>query len=370
MNKRLLFIFLILYGGKGYGQNNSFDFYGNAVPLNIVSAQDCDSVLKDSKVPATLLHCITTNINKYDLEDWSIVLFLKKYVDAAFNNIKGSDKTKILSALLTSQSINNAIGIRNKHRLLPLIIIDRKLVPTWINVGDEYGYKFIFGAVPKLPFKIRDVDIVFYKGKNILLKANPPKLIINDYKSCVRPFTNYLTKKIDTIAFNYSPQFIQYSYDFPIVLSHVDYSKTPISPLFTSTLFNSIDKKISSCKSKIDSINFLFFIAKTAVKYEENKATYSPEYTLSIGRGSCDDRIEMLAFLLSYYFKKLDMVFLHYETIEHVRLGIYDTSFETEGKSYVEYKGKKYLLAETTDDFTELGDKFYKGLRNPTQIVE
>ncbi len=78
----------------------------------------------------------------------------------------------------------------------------------------------------------------------------------------------------------------------------------------------------------------------------------------------------LLAFLLSYYFNDLDVMFLNYDGIEHVRLGIYNVNFDTKEKSFVEYKGKRYLLAELTAE-TLLGDIIFKGVqRYPDRIIE
>jgi hypothetical protein len=377
MKSVLLFVFVCFIISTAYSQERSFNFYGNTIELKNLSAEDCDSMIKENKVPASLQLYLNENIVRYNLEDWAIVLFLKTYVEAAFTDVSDAGKVKILSALLTAQNINNAIGIRSSHRLLSLVSIDRKQMPHGINVFDEQGYKLIYGATNKIPFKIKNADIVFYKGRDIQLRAVPPKLNVSDYKQIIRSFYNCTTQKIDSLSFSYSPQYIKYSYAFPMAVSKVLYTKLPISPLFTSSFFTSLTPKLQGCSNKQDSINFLMRFTQTVIKYEPNENTYGwggypcyPENTLVMAKGDCDDYSMLLAFLLSYYFKDLDVVFLEYDSFNHVRLGIYDKSLDTKNKSFIEYQGKKYLLAELTGE-TVLGDMLFIGSKNrPDRIVQ
>lgn len=375
MKPVLLLTFVCFIVGTVYSQERSFDFYGNTIELKNLPVQDCDSMIKENKVPASLQQYLNENIVRYGLEDWAIVLFLKAYVETGFKNVSDADKVKILSALLTAQSINNAIGIRSSHRLLSLISIDRKQMPHGINVFDEQGYKLIYGAINKIPFKIKSADVVFYKGRDMQLKAVPPKLNVSDYTQAIRSFYNYTTQKTDSISFSYSPQYIKYSYDFPMAVSKVLYSKLPISPLFTTSFFASLTPKLQGCSNKEDSINFLMRFTQTVIKYEPNEDTYGwggypcyPENTLVMAKGDCDDYSMLLAFLLSYYFKDLDIVFLEYDSFNHVRLGIYGKSLDTKNKSFIEYQGKKYLLAELTGE-TVLGDMLFIGSKNPPDRI-
>jgi hypothetical protein len=64
----------------------------------------------------------------------------------------------------------------------------------------------------------------------------------------------------------------------------------------------------------------------------------------------------------------LDMVVLEYESLEHVRMGIYDSGIDTKEKSFVEFEGKKYLLAELTGQNILLGDPVLIGSRQPSHI--
>jgi hypothetical protein len=370
--KKGLLVFLLssFFFTTVFCQNTNFDFYGNAVVLENISVQDCDSIIKQGIVPAVIQQYINRHITQYDLEDWAVVLFLKKYVDEAFKNISDAGKVKILSALLIAQNINNGIATRNKRQILSLVSIDNKLMPEGIAISDEGGSRLILTAFKREPFKIRSIDIVFYKGKDLKLRAVPPKLVVNDYKQISRSFYNYSTQKKDTINFSYSPQYINYAFDFPLALSHVSYTKLPISPLFTTSFFAALTPKLNNCKNKEDSINFLMRFTQTVLKYEHKIIIYSPESALVNGNGDCSDYSMLLAFLLSYYFNDLDITFLNYDGIEHVRLGIYNANFDNKEKSFVEYKGKRYLLAELTAE-TVLGDIIFKGVqRYPDRIIE
>src|SRR5450755_4597354 len=219
MKTILLFLIVYFVSITTHCQNKSFDFYGNSIPLIAISQQDRDSLVKENTVPNVLQRYINTEIKLYDLEDWAIVLFLKKYVTAEFGNYTDADNVKILSSLLSVQNINNAIGIRNNHRIFPLISIDRKQIPQGVNVYNEDGYQLIYGAVKKIPFDIRAVNVVFYKGKDLQIRAGTPKLNANDYKQANRTFLNYITKQKDSITFSYSPEYIKYSQDFPMILT-------------------------------------------------------------------------------------------------------------------------------------------------------
>lgn len=368
MKPVLFFVFVCFIVGTVYSQERSFDFYGNTIELKNLPAQDYDSIIKENKVPASLQLYLNENIVRYNLEDWAIVLFLKTYVEAAFTDVSDAGKVKILSALLTAQNINNGIASRNTRRLLSLVSIETKLMPEGIAICDEGGSRLILATSKREPFKIRNVDIVFYKGRDLKLRASPPQLIINDYEQVVRSFYNYTTQKLDTISFSYSPQYIKYAYDFPLALSHVSYEKLPISPLFTNSFFATLTPKLQGCNSKEDSINFLMRFTQTVLKYDHKIIIYSPESSLVNGNGDCSDYSMLLAFLLSYYFKDLDVVFLNYDGIDHVRLGIYDKSLDTKNKSFIEYQGKKYLLAELTGE-TVLGDMLFIGSKNPPDRI-
>lgn len=370
MNINLFIVLLltIVFCKSSFSQN-SFDFYGNVVPLTVVSPQECDNMVKESKVSVDLQLYINKYIMLYNLEDWPIVLFLKKFVAAQFSNLRRKDKEKILSILITSQNFNNAIGSKNKHRLLSIIKIESNLMPEGIQVIDNSGSRFIIGAVKKEPFNIKYINSMLHNGKDIVLRAKPAKLLISDSLDATRTFYNYKTKLLDSISFSYSPTFINYSNDFPLALSHVSYKKLPISPVFVNSFFNSLTPKLKPCINLEDSVNFLMRFTQTVLKYKKNFKIFSPENALQSAYGDCADYSMLLAFLLSYYFNNLDIVFLHYDLINHVRLGIYNPKFETKNKSFVEFKEKKYLLAELTNELL-LGDYLFVGKPlYPNQIL-
>ena len=376
MKSVFIFVIVCLIGITAYCQRESFDFYGNSIMLNAISPQERDSIVTENAVPIALQQYINSKIKLYELEDWAIVLFLKKYVTAEFGNCSDADNVKILSSLLSAQNINNAIGIRNNHRIFPLISIDRKQMPQGVNVFNEDGYKLIFGAEKKIPFEIRAVNVVYYKGKDIQIRAVTPKLNANDYRQVTRTFFNYITKQIDSITFSYSPVYVKYSLDFPMIESGIVYNKLPLSPLFTSSVISSLSEKLQYCKSKEDSINFLMRFTQTVIKYEANEDTYGwdgypcyPEQTLVIGKGDCDDYCMLLTFLMSYYLKDTEVSFMEYDSFGHVRLGIYDASLSTTNKSFVVYKGKKFLLAELTGE-SDLGDEVFKNDAYPDRIIQ
>jgi len=271
---------------------------------------------------------------------------------------------------MTAQNINNGIAVRNQHQLLSLVSINKEIAPEGFSIFDEGISRFILSTVKLEPFKTTDVDVLFSKGRNLELKASPPKLDEGIVKQIARKFYNYTTKQEDTIKFAYSPQYINYSYDFPLVLSHISCSKLPISPVFLKSFFPALTPKLEGCKNKEDSINFLMRFTQTILKYEHKKIIYSPEASIVNRSGDCSDYSLLLAFLLSYYFDDLEIAFLNYDRIEHVCLGIYDAGIDTRDKSFVEYKGKKYLLAELTGE-SVLGDIIFKGVRQaPSRITE
>ena len=74
---------------------------------------------------------------------------------------------------------------------------------------------------------------------------------------------------------------------------------------------------------------------QTVIEYKSNLTIHSPEYSLVNGKGDCSDYSMLFAFLLSYYFSDLDVVFLNYYSLEHVRLGIYNPNLNTTNKSFV-----------------------------------
>lgn len=156
------FFILILLLGKAYSQSSGFDFYSNVVKLPKISTTEYDSLLKQQKVSVHLREFITDNIQLYELEDWAIVLFLKKFVSTHFAKENNANRVKILSALLTSQNIGNAIGIRNKNRLLQLISIERHIAPSGVYFFEESGYRLISDDADKEPFRIRDIQFGCY----------------------------------------------------------------------------------------------------------------------------------------------------------------------------------------------------------------
>lgn len=355
---------------KVFCQNQYFDFYGNDIELYNASAFDIDSIINKDKVPTALREYLDKKIAFYELEDWAIVLFLKKFVAAEFAKKSESFKVKFLSTLLTSQNINNAIGAGSRNRILSLLCIDKNILPEGIAVFDEYGSKFIYKAGTDVPFRLREIDLVYYKGNDILLRAKPPNLKATDEVTLTRFFYNYSTHQTDSIRFKYSPTYITYSRDFPLALSRVNYLQLPISSAFTNSFFAALSPKLMLCKTREDSINFLMRLTQTVLKYKESGTLHTPEQTLLSGTGDCTDESLFLAFLLSYYFPDVDVVFLSYDWINHVRLGIYDKNIDSKDKSFIEYKGKKYLLAELTAE-SVLGDVVFKDVqRYPSRIIE
>jgi hypothetical protein len=366
---KFAFFILLVFANRIYGQDK-FNFYGNTVQLPDVSPQEYNKLVNDIVIPASLVQYVDKNIELYNLQDWSTVLFLKQYVYAGFPGITDAKKVKIFSALLTKLNINNAIGVKNKNDLTILVSISRQLHTSGIYFLDENGSKLITLDFNDRLKKIRDIQFGCFVGKDISFNTHPADLKTLEYSIKNIPFFNNITHAPDSIIFNYSPTYIQYSYDFPMVLTNSYSDNLPVSPAFISTLFKSLNMKLIACKSRTDSINFLLKFVQTAVKNELNDKTYGkigfssyPENTLAIGKGDCDDKCVLLTFLLNYYFKCQDILFLLYPG--HVRLGIYDPRLSINSKSFLTYSRKKYFIVDTTNDFSELGDDFYEGIPYP-----
>jgi len=93
--KNIIFSLVVYFiSSNVFCQKSNFDFYGNAIDMKNLSPLEYDSLIKYSKVPTDLLQYINTNIVKYGLEDWSIVLFLKSYTNAVFKNSSNTDKVR------------------------------------------------------------------------------------------------------------------------------------------------------------------------------------------------------------------------------------------------------------------------------------
>jgi hypothetical protein len=373
MKVAILSFCLAMIFARSYCQKDNFDFYGNKIKCVNLTNTINDSLLHKKLVPNVIKNLIQTNVDRFGLEDWSLVLFLNQYVKAQFADLKEIDRVKILSVLLTYENLNNAIGIRNRSAAITLIGIEKNLIPTAYTF-EESGYKFICIENDKKLFNLKEIQVVAGHSRDVSISAKSPLLNINDFAKRSCTFFNYSLRRMDTLSFIYSKQYISYSYDFPIVLSRKSYIQYPISIEFTNSLVQGLNNKIVNCRNKTDSINFLLRFVQTGVKNELNEINYGkngfpsyPENTLVEGKGDCDDKVLLLAFLLSYYFRDVDIVFLYYPG--HVRLGIPLEEVKSENRSFVEYKGKKYFIADPTDDFSIVGDVFYTILPHPLQII-
>src|SRR6476620_9763335 len=107
-NYFLISCFVLIFHGS-YGQNNCFDFYGNCVPTIELSSKEVDTLASDQRVPHSVKSFIGANIERFGLEDWSVVLFLNKFVSAQFSKRNEVERVRILATLLAFKNINNAI---------------------------------------------------------------------------------------------------------------------------------------------------------------------------------------------------------------------------------------------------------------------
>lgn len=371
LNKKyLLFIVLILFISNSFCQN-SLNFYGNTVQLPVVTSADQDSFFTRETLPVSIKNFINATARQYNLEDWAIVLFLNKYVAAQFSGETDANKVKIMAVLLSAENINNAIGTRDKDHLQTLISVKNDLSP-FIYTFDQNGYRLVLPLPSSRPMQLRKVDIGFYKGKDITFAGKLPQLNINDYKALTRTFYNYKTNRPDSFAFTYSPQFIKFSTDFPMLLADRNYEKYPVSPMFATTLFKELDKRVAYCTTKLDSINFLLRFAQTSIKNELNYITYGangypsfPENTLVIGKGDSQDKSALFGYLFKHYFKNASVVLIYYT--DHLRVGIADVPLSIDDNSFVEFNGKRYFVADLTNTLP-LGDGSYKLLKTPPDI--
>lgn len=114
---------------------------------------------------------------------------------------------------------------------------------------------------------------------------------------------------------------------------------------------------------------------QTAVKFEEDIVVYGkedfcsfPENTLAVGKGDCEDKCELFAFLVNHYFRGIDIIFLYYSN--HVRIGLYDPMSVIGNKAIQEFDKRKYVIAELQDSTTVLGDDFFNIFhQDPMEIV-
>jgi len=370
MSRALLIILIVLSWKIGYTQTDTFVFFGTKIAMPVLSIQERDSLVRQKVVPSTMKLYIDAAATTYRLEDWSLVLFLRAIVTARFNDFGTAERVNIMSTLLTEEKINNAMG---KNLGGPISLIGIKHRGGMCNF-DVDGYKFLEKAVEK-PRRLFNIKIVYFQGKELDLSAYPPLLDDRDSARQTCRFFNNTTKKFDSCSFLSSGHFISYSREFPMSLYNIDYSRSPVSPVFERSLFGALGQKMAGCQSRTDSINFLLCFVQTAVKNELNSDAYGyadypcyPESTLTVGKGDCDDKVMLFAFLLSYFIKDVDFAVLEYDELQHVRLAIHEDDLDTAGKGFVEYTDKKYLIAEVTMDVTVLGDAFLAGGDSPSRI--
>jgi phage pi2 protein 07 len=375
-----LIVYILLLGNYVHSQNRSFDFFGIRVDV-LINQPEYDTLVKEHRCPVGQDLFIKSSIKQYQLDDWAIVLFLKKLVDAVFAECTEVNKVSILSALLSAQNINNAIGIRSKtvHALLVSVDIKAKLINT--EFFEDGGYKFIpLNSNRRIPFKLKSIQRFCKEGnRDIQLnyRVTPSLNYASPLRKVIR-FYDFNAKMYDSIQVSVSKEYISYSNELPRIKPSKYYYKAPTSPIFNSTLFGCLNEKIKSSKSMMDSINFLLRYTQTSVQYEDDKSIYGindfasfPETTVYVGKGDCEDKCQLFAFLLEYYFKDtVEIVFLLYPN--HVQVGVYSYFFDYGTKYYVEYKGKKYLVSEpSADTVTVLGDDFFNTFREtPIQIEE
>lgn len=380
--KFVLVVWILLLSNCVHSQNRSFDFYGTKVDAVLINQYEYDTLVKERTCPMRVDLFIKSSIKQYQLDDWAIVLFLKKLVDVVFSESTKVNKVSILSAMLSAQNINNAIGIRSKNLQALLVSVDvqAKLINT--AFFEDGGYKFIpLSSIGEMPFKVKSMQRFCKEGnKDILLNYRvTPNL--SDASSPVLKaikFYNFNTKLYDSIQVLVSKKYIDYSNDLPRIKPSKYYYKAPTSSMFDSTLFGSLNEKIKNSKSMMDSINFLLRYTQTSVRYEDDKSIYGindfasfPENTVYVGKGDCEDKCQLFAFLLEHYFKDtLEIVFLLYPN--HVQVGVYSYFFDYNNKSFVEYKGKKYLISEPSADMiTVLGDDFFNIFsERPREILQ
>ena len=370
----LLIVFLSVYGQVACAQSNALLFFGAQISVPELTAQEYDSLARQKIVPDKIKNYIKNTAKTYDLADWGLVLFLQKFVSEEFRNAMEADQVKILSALLTQEKINHALGKNILGHLSCLFSIEHQ-AGTYNYEKD--GYRFLKEAAQKKNVGLSNIDIVYYEGNNLGFTVPAPHLNEQDSIRKTCSFFNYSTDREDSISFYYSGHYIDYSREFPMSLYHIHYTKSPVSPIFINSLFTALTKKIGTCQKRADSINFIYRFAQTVIKNQSDVDLYGvddypcyPESTLVVGKGDCDDKMELFAFLLSYFFREWDFVVLEYDDLQHVRLAIHDDCFDTQNMSYIDYKGKKYLITEVTDDFGTVGDDFHSGERPPTRIHE
>ena len=77
------FIWLLLLVNASTAQERNFDYYGATVQLPAVAGSSADS-LANGTVPLAVRDFVASNIRSLGLEDWSLVLFLQKYIAAGF----------------------------------------------------------------------------------------------------------------------------------------------------------------------------------------------------------------------------------------------------------------------------------------------
>jgi hypothetical protein len=358
-------LIFILFG-RVSAQNRTFAFYGDKFELPGCSATEKDSLLNEKVVPECIRSYIDDKIETINLKDWGLLYFLNAFVDAEFYTESSFNKVKVLNLLITKEGINNAIGIASGNRDVSLVSIDNKakIINTQCAVLD--GYKFISVKPNSNIRHLKNVDIngrAEYRDINLNYTDVPifRNLMVKQKKAC---FFNYCLKEKDSITFSFSNAYNDFFNDLPRIIPDYHYYKAPVSSFFRTSIFQEIDKKISCCKRRIDSINFLIKFIQTAVQFEEDIKIYGkqdfcsfPENTMALGKGDCEDKCEAFAFLVNHYFPTIDIVFLFYP--EHVRIGLGDTNTPISGEPYQEFEGKKYLEVELQSNDTVLADESF-----------
>jgi hypothetical protein len=368
---------ILLSLGWMHLKSQSFDFYGSEIKFPALSVSAHDSLVKTSLVPMVLGDYIRSNIRQLNLDDWAIVLFVNKYVDAQFADAAEADKTRILTSCLFTLGMNAAIGVRNKHRMLPLVSIDKRTKYVNGPYFEQDGYKFLPVEPGKGAFGIRKLLIRSKEGNKDIRLDYTIVPIFTEQRLVKKEvfFFNDHSRLTDSLSYEYSKTYVEYFNDLPRREPNENYYKAPVSNALAGSLFPSLNEKVGVCGSRTDSINFLIKFVQTAIEFREDIEIYGkkdfcsfPEGTLAMGEGDCEDKCELFAFLIAHYFHDLDLLFLYYP--HHVRVGLADPTVPVGTKTYHTFNGQKYFIVELQNGATVLGDQiFTKNPDYPSKVV-
>jgi len=303
-------------------------------------------------------------IKKYKLNDWGVILLVKKIVEKVFKQKNEADifrwfllsklgydvhltlaKKHIILFFATEQKIyDRTFFIFNKKRYYNL---DDTL--TIKEISSVYSYKHIYKN------GVKAFDFSLYQLPMLPQKIEQKELFFRELREQYR------------ISFQYNQNLIDFLATYPQVDEKV-YFKAPLDPITQETLFRSLQHYVDT-KRASRAITFLLHFTQNSFLYKVDQQQFGYEKmmfaqeTLVYSSSDCEDRSVLFAYLIT---KILHLSIVGVVYPDHFSTALY---IPLNGDK-IDVNGREFVLSDPSYRNANIGYELskYKG-QKPTRIV-